>query len=59
MNLAFGKPVPPANNLVLFPLVLTVFFWLWSVSNASGRAKSVHRPLIDRPVPPVDKDYEI
>lgn len=45
------------NPAVLAPIVLGAFCYLWSLYDAGGNAKRTPRPVIEHPVPPVDKPF--
>lgn len=47
------------NPLVLLPLGVAVIFHLWSIMDAASKAGNYRAAKIDRPTPPVDKDFEI
>jgi hypothetical protein len=47
------------NALVLVPMFMIVVCYLWSMADAGSAAKRYKRTKIDRPAPPVDKDFEI
>jgi TM2 domain-containing membrane protein YozV len=46
------------NWLVILPLLLAVGFWLGAFYDAKSRARNVHKPKVDRPVPPVNLPFE-
>jgi hypothetical protein len=41
------------------PMFMIVVCYLWSMADAGSAAKRYKRTKIDRPAPPVDKDFEI
>ncbi|MCW5938924.1 MAG: hypothetical protein KF884_04715 [Fimbriimonadaceae bacterium] len=52
-----GGRGPSFNPLVLLPLFLAVSAWLAAIGDASGRAKTIEPVRIERPRPPVDKEF--
>jgi tetratricopeptide (TPR) repeat protein len=52
-----GGKGPAFNPLVLLPLFLAVAAWLAAIGDASGRAKTLEPVRIERPRPPVDKEF--
>lgn len=55
----FGRPGPNPAPIVFVPLLLAGLAWVASIgdANATAKARPVHKP--DRPVPPVDKPFEM
>jgi hypothetical protein len=50
----------PFNGLVLVPLLVAMVTWIVSLADASTTAKKYQsHKRIDRPIPPVDKEFEI
>ncbi len=47
------------NPVIFLPLLVTLVCWVVGVADASSKAKRVPALRVDRPVPPVDKDFEI
>jgi tetratricopeptide (TPR) repeat protein len=47
------------NVAVLFPLAIAAICHLWAIYEAASRAGTRKQLKIDRPVPPVNKDFEI
>lgn len=56
---AFGlnAKVDSFNAMVLVPLAIAVVVWLWSLTSASSRAKSVQPKNIERPEPPGEGEF--
>lgn len=52
-------PTPEFNGVVLFPLLLAAICHIWAIFDAAGKANRYQRRPIERPVPPVDKDFEL
>lgn len=52
-------PTPEFNGAVLFPLMIAAVCHLWAIFDAAGKAGKHERKRIERPVPPVDKDFEL
>lgn len=47
------------NGAVLLPLMLAAICHIWAIFDAAQRAQTHTRKKLDRPVPPVDKDFEL
>jgi tetratricopeptide (TPR) repeat protein len=47
------------NGVVLVPLFLLFAVYLWSIGDAKGKADKVKAEKVQRPVPPVDKSFEL
>ena len=56
---AFGlnAKVDSFNAMVLVPLAVATVAWLWSLTSASSRAKSVQPKNIERPEPPGEGEF--
>lgn len=57
--LGFKSQVESFNALVLVPMALAAFTWLWAVTSCSVRAKTMGPRTIDRPKPPGEGGFEI
>jgi hypothetical protein len=57
--IGLARDAPPPNPLVFLPLLLAAVCHLWAISDAVARAKRSERRKIERPRPPVDKDFEL
>lgn len=55
----FGMRGPVFNPVVLLPLFLAATAWMWAIGDAGGKAKRQDKRAIVRPVPPVDKEFEL
>lgn len=55
----FGGAGGDFNGVVLIPLAVAAFCHLWAIYDAAARAQGGSRQKVDRPKPPVDKDFEI
>lgn len=55
-SLEIGTPFRP---VVLLPLGLIALAWSMGVMSAASRAKAVSPPKLERPRPPVEKDFEL
>lgn len=49
----------PFNPVVMLPVGFAVIFHLWSIFDAASKAGPSRPTRIERPVPPVDKDFEL
>ncbi|MFW5698041.1 MAG: hypothetical protein ACOCX1_05755 [Fimbriimonadaceae bacterium] len=47
------------NGVVLVPLFVLFAVYLWSIGDAKGKADKVKAEKVKRPVPPVDKSFEL
>lgn len=47
------------SGVVLLPIALAVSCHLWSISDALVKAKSYAKKPVAKPIPPVDKDFEL
>lgn len=54
-----GRSTGDFNYVVMLPVGLAASFHLWSILDASNRASKYSKKVVPRPVPPVDKDFEI
>lgn len=54
-----SRTAPPPNPMVFVPLFIAVGCHVWAISDAASRAKRLETRKIDRPRPPVDKDFEL
>ena len=54
-----GRGASSFNGLALLPLFGSVGMLLWSVVDAQRQSPMNKRPTIERPRPPVDKDFEL
>lgn len=55
----FSNQGPPFKPLVLLPLAVSGACWLWSIADSGSRNKRFEKRVITRPIPPVDKDFEL
>lgn len=54
-----SRTAPPPNPSVFIPLFIAVGCHVWAISDAASRAKRLESRKIERPKPPVDKDFEL
>lgn len=52
-------PTAEFNGIVLLPLLLAAICHIWAIFDAAGKANRYERKTVERPVPPVDKDFEL
>lgn len=55
----FGGAGGDFNGVVLLPLAVAAFCHLWAIYDAAARAQGATRQKVERPRPPVDKDFEL
>lgn len=54
-----GRQGPPFNPVFFVPIFIAACCWLFGISDASSRAKRFEPRSVQRPVPPVDKNFEL
>jgi len=54
-----GRASVPFQPFVLLPVGLAAAFHLWSIFDAASKAGHYRSTKVERPIPPVDKDFEI
>ncbi|MBS1721480.1 MAG: hypothetical protein JSS66_00570 [Armatimonadetes bacterium] len=59
MPALFGRKAVPFNPVVFVPMFFSAAAWLMAITDASSKAKSMPARMIQRPLPPVDKDFEL
>lgn len=53
----FNAQVDTFNGIVLLPVALAVFAWLWSLTSAASKAKKFQPRSVERPIPPGEGDF--
>lgn len=55
----FNSQGPAFKPIVLLPLTVSAACWLWSIGDSGSRNKRFEKRVVIRPIPPVDKDFEL